>query len=89
MEFPKPHREENLELIEEIREEQGICMLKGHGECFKESDGDDIHHIKSRGSGGETKRGNLIRLCRRHHQIAHNGKIPKSTLYKILETFYE
>ena len=75
---PKPKREENLELIEEIRLEQNVCMLRDK-DCFG---GLDMHHIKSRGSGGGDVRGNLILLCRHHHQLAHNGKIPKKVLFE-------
>jgi hypothetical protein len=78
---PKPTRKQDLDLIEEIRKEQTICMLRGHGKCFG---GLDMHHIKSRGSGGEDVRGNLILLCRHHHQMAHNGKISKSVLYEAI-----
>jgi len=77
---PKPQREENLELIEALFIEQGHCMLvfNKYGRCWGS---ECMHHIKSRGSGGDDVRGNLIRLCIHHHQMFHNGLIPKSVLY--------
>jgi hypothetical protein len=51
------------------------------GDCFGVL---DVHHIKSRGSGGGDIEGNVILLCRHHHILAHAGKISKSELYKRL-----
>lgn len=83
--YPKPMRVVDKELIEVILDEQGCCLvgLTGHfGDCF----GSDRlpHHIKSRGSGGSDERGNIIRVCLHHHQMCHNGLIPKSILYALL-----
>jgi hypothetical protein len=33
----------------------------------------DAHHIRHWASGGETKLGNLVLLCRRHHRLVHEG----------------
>ncbi|NQZ07327.1 MAG: DUF222 domain-containing protein [Algicola sp.] len=33
----------------------------------------DFHHIQHWGDLGETKKGNLIKLCRFHHRALHNG----------------
>lgn len=33
----------------------------------------DFHHIKHWANEGETKKGNLIKLCRFHHRALHNG----------------
>jgi hypothetical protein len=33
----------------------------------------DLHHIVPWGRGGETSVGNLVRLCRRHHRLLHEG----------------
>ena len=79
--YPKPHREVNTKLMDEIRA-YGVCMLNGYSECYG---GLDLHHIKSRGSGGGDVRGNLILLCRTHHQLAHAGKIKKQILYEYIE----
>lgn len=74
--FPKPKRTINKDVIEKCRS-YGICMVGG--DCFGVL---DIHHIKSRGSGGGDIEGNVILLCRHHHTLAHAGKISKSILYK-------
>ncbi len=34
----------------------------------------DAHHIKHWVEGGETKLGNLVRLCRTHHRLVHEGQ---------------
>ncbi len=86
---PKPSRVEDLALIDEIREEQSTCLIgmsKKYGMCWGEH---DMHHIDTKGSGGGDLRDNLIRLCRHHHQMAHNGKIPKSKLFESLQWFNE
>jgi hypothetical protein len=33
----------------------------------------DLHHIVPWAQGGETSYGNLVRLCRRHHRLVHEG----------------
>jgi hypothetical protein len=33
----------------------------------------DLHHIVPWARGGETSVGNLVRLCRRHHRLLHEG----------------
>lgn len=75
---PKPKRIVDKGVIARCRV-YGICMLGGY--CFGDL---DIHHIKSRGSGGGDIEGNIILLCRHHHTLAHAGKISKSILYKRL-----
>jgi hypothetical protein len=88
-ECPKPHRVENRKLIDSIFEEQGCCLIGLHGQygaCYGE---ECLHHVKSKGSGGNDERGNLIRTCLHHHQVIHNGKIKKLILYEYLEEFYE
>lgn len=86
-EFYKNTRQENRDLIYEIMQEQGVCLigwLNKHGSCYGPH---DPHHIKSRGSGGDDVKGNIIRLCRKHHNMSHNGKIKKSELYEALEIY--
>jgi hypothetical protein len=34
----------------------------------------DAHHIKPWREGGETKLSNLVRLCRTHHRLVHEGE---------------
>lgn len=42
------------------------------------------HHIKTRGAGGSDVPENLIQLCGRCHRAAHDGKIPKEQLQRIV-----
>lgn len=42
-----------------------------------------MHHIKTRGSGGDDTPENLIELCRMCHTFAHNGHIKKQWLEAI------
>ena len=47
----------------------------------------DIHHIETKGIGGDPSKdivGNLIALCRCCHEKAHAGKISKEQLKQIL-----
>lgn len=82
-------RVNDRELLDKIMEEQIVCLigwLNKHGNCYG---GHDPHHIKSRGSGGGDVRGNIIRLCRKHHDMAHHGDIKKSELYEALRIYGE
>ena len=48
----------------------------------------DIHHISSRGMGGNPSKdniGNLIGLCRSCHDKAHSGEITQEELYETIE----
>jgi hypothetical protein len=63
-------------------EEQGHCLIEGFGNHYGE---DCPHHLRSRGSGGDDIRGNIIRVCFRHHTMIHSANIPRDYLYKILE----
>jgi hypothetical protein len=52
----------------DIRDE--TCQFPG---CC-ESHYVDFHHIKHWANGGETSKGNLIKLCRFHHRALHNSQ---------------
>ena len=56
--YPKPKRVKNKQLISEIRSKG--CIV-----CGKSPN--DVHHIKSRGSGGHDYAENLAPVCRMHH----------------------
>lgn len=36
--------------------------------------GAHLHHVQSRGAGGEGKPENLVTLCYEHHALLHNGR---------------
>lgn len=56
-----------------------------YGPC---TDGADVHHIVTRGAGGEDVKENLIRLCRGHHDLAKTGKILPEVFRRILSKRY-
>lgn len=65
----------NKELIKEIS--QRPCFI-----CRKIPV--DVHHVKSRKSGGHDLRDNLLPLCREHHQEVHKIGLTKfSEKYKV------
>lgn len=56
--------------------------------CDK-SEAVDVHHIQNKGIGGSKlldKIENLIPLCRICHEAAHNEKLSKDILFKIVES---
>lgn len=54
------------------------CMKQGRAD----GEGFDIHHLNGRGKGKDVIK-NLMCLCRKHHDMAHAGKITKSELQLI------
>lgn len=46
------------------------CRFPGCGSRFT-----DAHHIVHWADGGETRLGNLVLLCRRHHRSVHEGRV--------------
>jgi hypothetical protein len=65
----------------------GVCLA---GLVLKDgcTVGVDIHHIASRGSGGDDTMENLICLCRKHHNLAHAGLITRGKLREILHLYW-
>ena len=47
----------------------------------------DIHHIKYKSRGGKDEIGNLIALCRKCHDLAHNEELSESDLLYIHRAF--
>ena len=87
MESPKPSRTVDTNAIQRERN-YGVCK---YGLLAKDgcSGGLDVHHIDTRGSGGGDVKGNLILLCRRHHNRAHQGLISKQQLRDAVRHFEE
>ncbi len=57
--------------------------------CFRHTHCDgrnvgQVHHIKSKGSGGDDVPENLIHLCYACHRRVHDGKIPREDLINIV-----
>jgi 5-methylcytosine-specific restriction endonuclease McrA len=77
---PKPGRISNPDLIEWVRKRRdGVCLIGK--DC---SGGLDVHHIKHKGAGGDDVEENLITLCRKHHNLAHEYKITPEELRRVL-----
>lgn len=76
MMYPKPKRIRNRKALEAARRDR--CEVCGNRWGLQ------IHHIKSRGSGGHDEPQNLICLCVACHNQAHNGKLKRETLQEIV-----
>jgi 5-methylcytosine-specific restriction endonuclease McrA len=78
----------NPKEIEYVRyKRDGVCLwglIKRDG-C---SGGLDVHHIDTRGSGGDDVRENLITLCRKHHNQAGAHRITPDELRTVLTKWY-
>lgn len=63
---PKNKRVVNKKIL---KDKKGICEICGKkGQTEK-------HHIKTKGSGGDDTKENLIEVCRKCHSLIHDGKI--------------
>lgn len=52
--------------------------------CNRSTPGCDPHHIFSRGAGRLDIRENIVSLCRKCHQLNHDGKITRAELLDIV-----
>lgn len=75
------------ETVQRVRQRDGVCLA---GLVLKDGcvDGFNVHHIASRGSGGDDTLQNLICLCRKHHNSAHYGLISRGKLREILRLYW-
>jgi hypothetical protein len=83
----KPHRIEDVRAIDDIRLRDGVCLygLLSQDGCTA---GKDVHHITHRGAGGDDSPENMILLCRKHHNMSHNGLISVTDLRRVLTHFF-
>lgn len=83
----KPQRIADPSMIEAARWRDGVCLI---GLLLKDGcvPGYDVHHIDTRGSGGDDVLTNLICMCRKHHNDAHEGRITKGKLRTALNRFF-
>lgn len=70
--IPKPKRIKDKKAIEQAR--KPYCQY-----CFRYGI-TEIHHLKSRGAGGDDISDNLIALCPLCHRKAHDGNISREKL---------
>jgi len=75
--IPKVKRIVDQDLIDRIRE-SGSCQIFGCNEHPLH-----VHHIKSKGSGGDDVSENLVRVCWKHHAKIHSGNIARDVLRKL------
>ncbi len=61
-------KKEEKKIYETIAEEEPYCMLCGSTNWLQ------IHHIFYRSQGGLTIKKNLIRLCKKCHDMVHTNK---------------
>lgn len=76
MMIPKRKRVKDLKAIKRARKEW--CELCGNPYELRE-----VHHIRTKGSGGGDVSENLVCLCCVCHRKVHTGQIDKETLLKI------
>ncbi|MCK9369449.1 HNH endonuclease [Candidatus Dojkabacteria bacterium] len=61
----------NKELRNRIKELDGnMCRVYGCGI----TEGLDVHHLVPVGAGGRDEEGNLITICRKHHNMIKTGE---------------
>ena len=75
-------------VMDAVRNRDGCCLI---GLFLKDGciQGYDVHHIDTRGSGGEDTMENMICVCRKHHNAAHARRISKGALRAALNRFYK
>lgn len=75
------------ETILRARRRDGVCLA---GLVLRDgcAGGVDVHHIASRGAGGDDTLENMICLCRKHHNQAHAGRIKRGRLRAILRLYW-
>ena len=73
--IPKPKRIADPAAVKAARKDS--CEL-----CYKHAR-TEVHHIKSRGAGGDDLPANMIALCPICHHKVHQGNIPRERLRKI------
>lgn len=75
--IPKSPRIKNKKCIDKIRA-IGHCEVCGSSYLLQ------VHHIKTKGSGGGDTKDNLVCLCFKCHTKAHSGEISKERLRQIV-----
>lgn len=66
-----------------VKNKKAMKNKKGRCEFCRKVGQTDMHHIKTRGSGGDDTEENLIELCRLCHTMVHNGHIKRQWLEAI------
>ncbi len=77
MSLEKEQRIADPRVVARVRARDPYCQVCGRPRT-------DVHHIKTRGSGGDDVEENLIGLCRECHSKAHNGEVSRERLLRVL-----
>ena len=74
------------------QQRDGMCLVKlsrkmllKYGDCYGPL---DVHHLRTRGSGGDDVPENMITLCRKHHTMAGDWIIPREELEELLHDWF-
>lgn len=87
--YPKKLRIKDKTVFAKVVErDHGVCLACMYGEPNGMSGSAHIHHIKTRGSGGDDTLENLITLCATHHYYAHQRVLKAERLREILSNAY-
>ena len=78
-----------IEKPQRIHDQKAIDAARRHycefcGRTTVEAQQIHVHHVSSKGSGGDDKDGNLISLCFICHDNAHRGLISRERLRAII-----
>jgi hypothetical protein len=77
-----------LQKQKRIKDQKCIDKIRKIGQCeIPECNSSyclQVHHIKSKGSGGNDTKNNLICLCYVHHRETHDGNISRDKLREIV-----
>ena len=79
--FPKATRVFSSRAVEAVRARDPYCRVCGGKR-------EHVHHIKSRGAGGDDDVRNMIGLCSGCHSKAHAGVISRFRLRHILSGLF-
>ena len=87
MSCPKVKRIKDAGALEKARQRDGYCLwgLYAKDGCIGQL---GVHHIETRGSGGDDVPENLIVLCQKHHNQAHARTITVDQLRALLKKVY-
>ena len=73
-------KKERIKDKKQMNKKRHNCEYCGKKSCWTNS-----HHVKSKGSGGDDTKENLIELCGNCHVKVHIGEINKKELLKIIK----
>jgi 5-methylcytosine-specific restriction endonuclease McrA len=85
--YPKPHRRiVDKSFYQKVRDRDGCCLwgLISQDGCEGKL---EVHHVISRGRGGDDALDNGIVLCKKHHVQAHRHEISVEQLQETINAW--